>query len=128
LPAQHTSTAAEGNPFRYEVTSGALVDQPIAPEHIKDAEETFPGEACNCVTFVRNRVSGMPPMAVTLPNSEAAVGAVAIEFFGNIKHVSVVTEVHATGVQVIEANYSHCETGSRFIPYDKYSLVGFWNK
>ena len=123
LPLQHTSTAAEGNPFRYEITSGELVDQPV---YTKDDEETFPGEACNCVTYVRNRVPEMPSMHTISPNSEAFVGAIAIEYFGKIKHVSVVTEVHPHGVQVIESNFDHCKTGTRFIPFTKYSLTGFW--
>ena len=123
MPLQHTSTAAEGNPFRYEITSGELVDQPV---YTKDDEETFPGEACNCVTYVRNRVPEMPSMYTISPNSEAFVGAIAIEYFGKIKHVSIVTEVHPHGVQVIESNFIHCKTGTRFIPFTKYSLTGFW--
>ena len=67
-------------------------------------------------------------MVAILPISEPHVGGVAIEFFNGIKHVSVITEVHATGVQVIESNYHHCQTGTRFIPYEKYSLVGFWSQ
>ena len=129
-PALPPHISAEAPAPTYQIVSGPLVDQPQPlpePEEVKDPEETYPGEACNCVTFVRNRVSGMPRMAEIFPNSEAVVGGVAIEFFGKVKHVSVVTEVHSDGVQVIESNYKHCEIGTRFIPFDRYSLVGFWS-
>jgi hypothetical protein len=44
----------------YRITSGPLVDQPI--QHIKLIEPSST-EACNCVTYVRNRVDGLPRMA-----------------------------------------------------------------
>lgn len=93
---------------------------------VKDPEETYPGEECNCYALVRNRVPNLPRMAGIYPNAEAVVGAVAVEWFGNIKHVSLVTEVTEDGVLVVESNYKHCVIGTRFIPYSKDSLVGFW--
>ena len=128
-PALPPNIEAE-EPPSYTVTSGVLVDQPQPlpePEEVKDPEITFPGEACNCWQYVKNRLSALGRMADTNPNAEAAVGAVAVEWFGKIKHVSIVTKVEVSGVWVEEANYIHCETGERFIPFDKYSLVGFWS-
>lgn len=93
----------------------------------KDPEETYPGEACNCYLYTKNRVDSLPRMAEIAPNSAASVGAVAIEYYKGIKHVSVVTSVTSEGVSVIESNYSHCKTGVRFIHFSKPSLVGFWS-
>lgn len=95
-------------------------------EEVKDPEETRPGEACNCYLYVKNRVHNLPRMIDILPNAEPIVGAVAVEWFGNIKHVSLVAQVTETGVWVEESNVPHCQFGTRFIPFDKHSLVGFW--
>lgn len=109
----------------YRIESGELVDQPI--QHIKETEPSAT-EACNCYKYVRNRVSDLPNMLGVLPNSEPFVGSVAIEFFNGIKHVSLITSVEPNGVWVEEANYNHCKTGVRFIPFNHYSLVGFWSR
>lgn len=98
-----------------------------APE-VKNPEETYPGEECNCYRYTSNRVANLPPMAAITPNSEASIGSVAIEWFKGVKHVSIVTAVRKDGVEVIEANYKHCKTGERFIKFNHYSLVGFWTK
>ena len=117
IPAQPTYIEAETY-----VVSGYLVDQPKQYEKITEPSDT---EACNCVTFVRNRVAGLDRMVAILPNTVPKPGTVAIEFFKDIKHISIVTKVELGGVWVEEANYVHCETGKRFIPFNKYSLVGF---
>lgn len=101
-------------------TEVAIVDE------VKDPEVTFSGVACNCYAKVRSLVPHLPPMASINPNAEPVVGAVAVEYFNGIKHVSLVTSVTDTGVNVIESNYHHCKEGNRFIPFDKHSLVGFW--
>ena len=93
---------------------------------VKNPELTYPGEECNCWAYTKNRVPELPSMVAVVPNAEPTVGAVAVEWFNGIKHVSVVKEVTAEGVHVAEANYKHCEKGERFIPFDKYSLHGFW--
>lgn len=67
-------------------------------------------------------------MADIMPGDEAMPGALAIEWFGVIKHVSVITKVDAHGVYVTESNYRHCEISERFIPYNSYRLAGFWSK
>lgn len=101
-------------------------DPVVEAVELKDPELTFPGEECNCYAFVENRVGDLPPMAAIIPNTEAAAGTVAVEWYGDIKHVSLVTAVTPDGVWVVEANYKHCETGERFIPYTKPSLYGFF--
>ena len=118
-PAQPTHTAA----VIEEVVLPVVIEE---EEHEKITEPSKP-EACNCVTFVRNRVQGLPKMAAIFPISEPQVGGVAIEFFKGIKHISVITEVESGGVWVEESNYIHCEVGTRYIPYSKSSLVGFWS-
>lgn len=96
-------------------------------QEIKDPEETYPGEACNCYLYTKARVANLPRMAEIFPNSEPLIGGVAIEFYGEVKHVSVITKVEEGGVWVKESNYKHCEIGERYIPHSKYSLVGFWS-
>lgn len=110
----------------YQIVSGEMVNQPSLPEHIKDPEISRPGEECNCYAYTKNRIPNLPSMASIAPNSEPTVGAVAVEYFGRVKHVSIVIELKSDGVIVKEANYDHCKKGTRFIPFDHYSLVGFW--
>lgn len=93
---------------------------------IKDTTLDFPEERCNCFEFVKNRIQSKPRMSDIVPNTKMATGTVAIENFKGIKHVSLVTKIDADGFWVEESNYHHCATGTRFIHYDRYSLVGFW--
>lgn len=65
-------------------------------------------------------------MAEILPNAGATPGAVAIEWFGTVKHVSYIREVTPEGISVIESNYRHCQLTERFIPFNSPRLVGFW--
>jgi hypothetical protein len=95
-------------------------------QEIKDPEETYPGEECNCYLYTKNRVPNLPRMSEINPNAKPFVGGVAIEWFKQIKHVSVITKVTEEGVWVTESNYHHCQTSERFIPFTKPSLVGFW--
>lgn len=123
IPLRPIHIEAEFYEPSYIVTSGKLVDQPI--QHKKITEPSFT-EACNCYKYVKNRIN-IPRMAAIIPNSDPLVGGVAVEFFGNIKHISLITKVESGGIWVEESNYNHCETGERYIPYSKPSLVGFWS-
>lgn len=117
LPAQTTHTEAD------------YVPPPVIEEVevVKDAEETYPGEECNCYLYVKNRVDDLPRMHEITPNAGSTVGSIAVEWYGEVKHISIVTEVMDDGVWVEESNYSHCKTGTRFIPFNKHSLSGFWS-
>jgi hypothetical protein len=84
-------------------------------------------EVCNCWQYVKNHIAGTTNMAGIIPNSEAATGTVAVEWFGNVKHVSIVVEVTDTGVMVHETNYRHCQFTERFIDFSSHRLAGFWN-
>lgn len=117
------SEVAQANPEVVEENTATTTEEHIT----KDAEETIPGEACNCYRYVRNRIDSLPPMAAVIPNTTAATGTVAIEWFGGVKHVSIVTAVDAEGVWVTESNYNHCKIGTRYIPFDHYALTGFWS-
>lgn len=115
-------------PVENTYTPIELTNNPqVAHVEVKDPEQTYPGEACNCYMFVRNRIKDLPRMDAVLPNSEPVIGGVVIEFFKAIKHVSIITEIDDGGVWVMESNYNHCQTGKRYIPYNKYSVVGFWS-
>ena len=122
-PAANHQEVTEVNPVAEESNTATTTEEHIT----KDAEETFPGEACNCYRYVKNRIDTLPAMALVLPNTTAATGTVAIEWFDNVKHVSIVTAIDANGVYVAESNYHHCKVGTRYIPFDHYSLVGFWS-
>lgn len=124
LPTQ-TTYIEPPMPLPVIATTTPVVVVPVE-EEVKDPEQTFPGEECNCYAYVKNRLDVLPPMAAVHPNSAPVVGAVAVEWFGQVKHVSLVTAVGTEGVWVEESNYNHCKKGTRFIPFDKHSLVGFW--
>lgn len=113
------ATANPNTTYTYEATPLELPEQ-------KDPELTYAGEVCNCYAFVKNRIENLPKMDAIVPNSEPVVGSVSVEYFKGIKHVAIVTEVTDDGVWVVETNYHHCQSGQRFIPFNKYSLVGFW--
>jgi hypothetical protein len=83
-------------------------------------------EVCNCWQYVKNNVPGVTSMAAMTPNSEPVVGSVAIEWFGSVKHVSVVVEVTESGVLVHETNYRRCQFTERFIDFSSHRLAGFW--
>lgn len=83
-------------------------------------------EVCNCWQYVKNNVVGATNMASMQPNSEAAIGSVAIEWFGNVKHVSIVIAVTEEGVMVHETNYRRCQFTERFIDFSSNRLAGFW--
>ena len=102
-----------------------MYDHPVKPE--KFTQPFFPErEECNCWLYVNNRLPYMVRMKNFQPNSEALVGGITIEYFGDLKHVALITEVTETGIWVEESNYDSCKTGIRFIPFTKSSLVGFW--
>lgn len=121
LPTQ--TTYVEPMPIQETATT---TEEAIVEEEIKDPEETYPGIKCNCYEKVRSMVPNLPRMADIYPNAEPVAGAVAVEWFGEIKHVSVVTEVTDIGVWVKESNYHHCQESERFIHFTKPSLFGFW--
>jgi len=114
----------------------------IPPELIKPIEvileaptepvlkkETEPSDTvlCNCWAFVKQEVGGIDAMASVIPNTEPFVDVVAIEWFGDVKHVSIVTQVTDIGVTIRETNFVHCQYGERFIPFTSPRLVGFWS-
>lgn len=102
-------------------------DQAVGEKVDPDEESKVDySEVCNCWQYVKNNVVGTTRMAEIIPNSEAAVGSVAIEWFGNVKHVSVVVQVTDTGVLVHETNYRRCQFTERFIDFSSHRLAGFW--
>lgn len=105
-----------------------VVEQP--EEEIVEEEKWIDKDnsiLCNCWAYVTQQLGQPVSMASFVPNSDAVVGGVAIEWFGNLKHVSYVTEVTEDGVWVSETNYVHCEYGERFIPFTSPRLSGFWH-
>ncbi len=129
-----------GEPQQEEVVASEASEPEPAFIHVNPEEDEAVGEkvdpdeeskvdyseVCNCWQYVKNNVVGATSMALMQPNSEATVGSVAIEWFGNVKHVSVVIEVTETGVLVHETNYRHCQFTERFIDFSSHRLAGFW--
>ncbi len=102
-----------------------LVGEKAEPDQESKVDYT---EVCNCWQYVKNNTASATSMAAMEPNSEATVGAVAIEWFGKVKHVSKVVQVTETGVLVHETNYHHCQFTERFIDFSSHRLAGFWTQ
>jgi hypothetical protein len=55
------------------------------------------------------------------------VGRVAVfKYHSGISHVALVTELSINGFWVREANYRAGKIGVRFVPYNDYSIVSFF--
>jgi hypothetical protein len=100
------------------------IEEEIVEEKWVDKDTSI---LCNCWAYVTQRIGKVMPMANFVPNSEPLVGGVAIEYFGNLKHVSYIIEVTELGVTVQETNHTHCQYGERFIPFNSPRLRGFWH-
>lgn len=68
----------------------------------------------------------LPLMSEITPNTTPKVGAVAIFYYGSVKHVAIITSLEEDGFTVDEANYSHCLKGSRKIAWNDTRLRGFY--
>lgn len=105
-------------------------DKPIIieiPEKPFFESPTSSDELYNCYAYVKNRIEGVTFMAAIIPNTKPAPGVVAVEWFGHIKHVSIVETVEPGGVWVSETNYRRGQFTERFIPFDSPRLHGFWH-
>ena len=100
------------------IAQQGLHDHPVMPQNHE--------EACNCFRYVKNRVGGFQRMIDVQPNTQAHVGSVSVEYYGELKHIALVTHVDDEGVFVEEGNFDRCKTGERFIPFDNPHLQGFW--
>jgi hypothetical protein len=84
--------------------------------------------ACNCYSFVLTKVHVLPLMKDIVPNTNRAVGVIAIFQYPKSKHIAYVTEVHETYFVVAEANYHPALIGPRKVKYDDPAFLGFYKK
>lgn len=110
------------DPNQYE--EPLIIEQPVKPYFRDEMSES---QLCNCWRYVVDKRGEMQLMSSFVPNSEPVKGAVAIEWFGDIKHVSIVQYVSEEGVLVSETNYQRCQYTERFIPFDSPRLAGFYH-
>lgn len=84
---------------------------------------------CNCYSYVKgNYISNLPKMADIVPNDAPRVGGLIILNYHGVKHIAYITKVDEDGVNVREANYTKCLTGSRKILFTDVHLQGFWSQ
>lgn len=82
---------------------------------------------CNCYSYIKaNFIKGLPKMADIVPNAAPKVGGVIILQYASVKHIAYITNVGDGFVNVREANYSKCATGTRQIFFVDPHLIGFW--
>jgi len=107
----------------------ALPPLPVAVQMIEKKEEPY-NINCYCVSFARLFVKDLPRGNANsfLPNTQPAVGRIAIFNYNGASHVGVVTSLEGEGFWITEANYSKCKKTTRFIFWDDDALVGFYEK
>lgn len=82
--------------------------------------------SANCYAYVSLFVK-IPKMALIMPNSPPKKGSVAVFDYKGVKHIAVVTELREKGFMIKEANYEPAKIGTRFVPWNSPSLIGFWS-
>lgn len=97
---------------------------PIAqPQPILETQNLNLGS--NCYAWLATQVK-LPRMVQIQPNTTPHVGAVAIFYYNNVKHVALITELKADGFTVKEANFHAGKIGTRFVEWGNYALAGFY--
>lgn len=86
----------------------------------------------SCVQYVHSRYPAAPLVDATwyqkFPRTMPSVGAVAIfHYSSGLDHVGVVESLGEKGFIVSDCNYSWHVCTKRFVPWNHYSIVGFWD-
>jgi len=107
----------------------ALPPLPVAVQMIEKKEEPY-NINCYCVSFARLFVKDLPRGNANsfLPNTQPAVGRIAIFNYNGLSHIAVISSLEATGFVVTEANYKPCEKTVRLVKYNDKYLIGFYEK
>ncbi len=89
-----------------------------------------PVYAESCVAYIHDR-TGAPLVDAqwyqNFPRTIMAVGSIALfKYHNGVSHVALVEALGMSGLTISECNYHHGVCGLRYVPYDDYSLVGFW--
>lgn len=88
---------------------------------------------CNCYSYLKTRIKGLPRMDDLIPNGTPSVGAVAIfeyhdkETGAIVKHVAQIDSMTENGFTVAESNYTHCLVDQRYVAWNDTHIVGFWS-
>lgn len=96
-----------------------------AKEIKKDGGSSY--TVCNCYQFVKAVLGKMPPMVEIAPNGPPEEGGVAILDYRGKKHVAVIVGLTESGVEVREANFEPCKTGTRIVEWSDPFLKGFYH-
>lgn len=116
--------------FHPEVTKGCALDPDCAMEWTAKflaKGNSYQYVVCNCYAYMKTKVKRLPRMAEIMPNSKPKIGAVAIfKYKDGTKHLAYVKGLQSGIIQVEEANYKPCLTGSRQISADDPRLIGFY--
>ena len=83
---------------------------------------------CNCWAYVKSVYPSLPPTS-QIKNNLVDVGSVAVFYYSQVglHHYAVVVAVTDDGYIIEETNYKRCQKGSRTIPKDDPSLLGFFH-
>jgi len=90
--------------------------------------ETIPNSVlCNCWAYVKSVYPSLPSSA-TIRSNLSDAGSVAVFYYSqvNLPHYAVVVEETADNYLIEETNYHRCQKGTRIIPKNDPSLLGFF--
>jgi hypothetical protein len=101
---------------------------PVEPEK-EEPIEIDTEVLCNCYLYTEQYLGiDLPPMNSIQPSTTTpSVGAVAVMWYGHVKHVAVVTAIDGDRVKLSEGNLHRCQRTDREIPLSYPRLVGFYN-
>ena len=82
---------------------------------------------CNCWAFTKNVYPSLPTTGEIL-NNLTATGSVAVFHYEKVglNHYAVVIGESQSHYLIEETNYERCKKGTRWIPKDYASLIGFF--
>lgn len=106
----------------------------LIPTYVPTVETELPVKqqiidevACNCYLAVKQRIPNLPLTKNLIPNSEVAVGSVAIfKYPSGLMHYAYVESFGTEVFKVSESNYLPCQRGERLVNLNDKSLLGFY--
>lgn len=99
----------------------------IEPEAVVEAPKLDNTLDCNCYMYVRSKIPNLPLTKDLKPNSEIAVGAVAIfKYPSGLMHYAYVESFGTDVFTVDESNYKKCVRAKRIVKLDDKALLGFY--
>lgn len=104
-----------------------VVDEKREVANIVDGDEEM---FCNCVKFVVTRRQDIPfidASQMVIATSTPYAGAVVKMYYphSGLYHVGIVVSVMENEIEVLDANYSHCELTQRVVPKNDTRILGY---